>query len=176
MADELPISIDEIDTSPTPTTTAPAPPRRPAVSIKETLAAALVVTALSAAMGAVFATPPPAPPAPPPPADKTALTLEVPAAAGLFDMPPVVTNLGSPSDVWIRLEASIVYDAKALPHPDVMSEEIAGDELAYLRSISISQLEGPIGLQNIRQDLNDRAAIRSGGKVSELIIRTLVVQ
>jgi flagellar FliL protein len=174
MADELPIAIDEIDTSPT-TPTAPAPPRRSAGSIKETLAATLVVTALSAAMGAVFATPPPAPP-PPPPADKTALTLEVPAAAGMFDMPPIVTNLGSPSEVWIRLEASIVYDAKALPHPDVMAEEIAGDELAYLRSVSISQLEGPIGLQNIRQDLNDRAAIRSGGKVSELIIRTLVLQ
>jgi hypothetical protein len=31
-------------------------------------------------------------------------------------------------------------------------------------------------LQNIRQDLNERALIRSGGKVTELIIRTLVVQ
>jgi flagellar FliL protein len=172
MADELPIVIEEIDAE--PTTAAPPPPRRPIGSIKETLAATLVVTAIAAAMGAVFATPPQPPPRPP--ADKAALTPEVPAAAGLFDMPPIVTNLGSPAEVWIRLEASIVYDAKALPHPDVMAAEIAGDELAYLHSVSISQLEGPIGLQNIRQDLNERAAIRSGGKVSELIIRTLVVQ
>ncbi len=175
MGDELPISIDDIDTSPTALPPPPPSPRRPIASIKETLAAALVVTALSAAMGAVFAPPSQQPP-PPPPADKTALTPEVPAAAGLFDMPPIVTNLGSPTEVWIRLEASIVYDARALPHPDVMAGEIAGDELAYLHSVSLSQLEGPIGLQNIRQDLNERAAIRSGGKISELIIRTLVLQ
>ena len=91
-------------------------------------------------------------------------------------MPPIVTNLGEPKDVWIRLEASIVFDAKAIPHPEKMADEIAGDELAYLRTITLSQIEGPIGLQNIRQDLNERAAIRSNGKVSELIIRTLVVQ
>jgi flagellar FliL protein len=102
--------------------------------------------------------------------------MELPASASLFDMPPIVTNLGAPRDTWIRLEASIVFDAKELPHPDVMAGEIAGDELAYLRTVSLSQIEGPIGLQNIRQDLNERASIRSGGKVAELIIRTLVVQ
>jgi flagellar FliL protein len=91
-------------------------------------------------------------------------------------MPPIVTNLGAPKDTWIRLEASIVFDAKTIPHPETLADEIASDELAYLRTVSLSQIEGPIGLQNIRQDLNERAAIRSNGKVSELIIRTLVVQ
>ena len=100
----------------------------------------------------------------------------VPAASGLFEMPPIVTNLGSPKDTWIRLEASIVFDAKAVQHPETLAEDIAGDELAYLHTVALSQVEGPIGLENIRQDLNERAAIRSGGKVSELVIRTLVVQ
>jgi flagellar FliL protein len=94
----------------------------------------------------------------------------------MFDMPPVVTNLGAPQDTWIRLEASIVYDAKALPNPEAMAGQIAGDELAYLRTVTLKQIEGPIGLENIRQDLNERASIRSEGKVTELIIRTLVVQ
>ena len=48
--------------------------------------------------------------------------------------------------------------------------------LAYLRTVSLHQLEGPIGLENIRQDLNERAATRSGGKVQAFVIRTLVVQ
>ena len=104
------------------------------------------------------------------------LAEELPPTARLFDMPPIVTNLGEPRDTWIRLEASIVFDAKALPHPEVIAGEIAGDELAYLHTVALTQIEGPIGLQNVRQDLNERAVIRSGGKVTELIIRTLVVQ
>jgi flagellar FliL protein len=167
MINELPMATDESDAAPSP------PPRPPPSSVKQTIAATAVVTAIAAAMGALFAAPPAQNSGQ---GDKTSPAQEASAAAGLFDMPPIVTNLGSPQEIWIRLEASIVFDAKALPRPDVMAEEIAGDELAYLRTLTLSQLEGPIGLQNIRQDLNERAAIRSGGKVSELIIRTLVVQ
>ncbi len=94
----------------------------------------------------------------------------------LIDMPPIVTNIATPADTWIRLEASIVFDAKTLPHPEVVAAEIATDELAYLHTVSIAELQGPIGLENIRQDLRDRAFVRSGGKVSDLLLRTLVLQ
>ena len=144
-------------------------------SLLQTVLATVVVTAMAGAMGALFAVPPP--PAPEPPAKMEAVPGGlVPSAAGLYEMPPIVTNLGSPKDTWIRLEASIVFDAKAVPHPETLAEEIAGDELAYLRTVTLAQIEGPIGLENIRQDLNDRASIRSGGKVSELVVRALVVQ
>ena len=154
----------------------PAPTASGAPSLLQTVLATLVVTAMAGAMGALFAVPPPAPP--PEPAAKAAPTPGgvVPAASGLFEMPPIVTNIGSPKDTWIRLEASIVFDAKTVEHPETLAEDIAGDELAYLRTVALAQVEGPIGLENIRQDLNERAAIRSGGKVSELVIRTLVVQ
>lgn len=98
------------------------------------------------------------------------------SALSLVELPPIVTNLGSPSDVWVRVEASIVVDAKPSEHTDVLAAEIATDELAYLRTLTIAQLEGPIGLENIRQDLSDRAIVRSKGKVSELILKTLVLQ
>ena len=91
-------------------------------------------------------------------------------------MPPIVTNLGAPQDTWIRLEGSIVFDPKALPHPEAVAGRLGEDILAYLRTLSLKQLEGPIGLANIRQDLTERAATRSGGKVQEFVIRTLVVQ
>jgi flagellar FliL protein len=145
--------------------------------MKQTIIATAIVTVIAAAMGALFAIPPtPTPAAAPAQKDDATPGGAVPAGAGLFDMPPVVTNLGAPQDTWIRLEASIVYDVKALPHPESMAAEIAGDELAYLRTVTLPQLEGPVGLQDIRQDLNERAVLRSGGKVTELIIRTLVVQ
>ena len=94
----------------------------------------------------------------------------------LVDLPPIVTNIGSPTDVWVRVEASIVVDGKATPHPEVLAAEIATDALAYLRTLSVAQFQGPIGLENIRQDLADRAVVRSNGKVSELILKTLVLQ
>jgi flagellar FliL protein len=145
-----------------------------APSIKQTIAATIVVTVIAAGMGAVFAIP--AAPDEPSQKDESPPGPRAPAAAGLFDMPPIVTNIGAPKEIWVRLEASIVFDAKALPHPEIIAGEIAGDELAYLRTITLPQIEGPTGLQNIRQDLNERAVIRSDGKVTELIIRTLVVQ
>jgi len=145
-----------------------------APSIKQTILATIVVTVIAAGMGAVFAIP--TAPDEPSQKDESPPGPRAPAAAGLFDMPPIVTNIGAPKEIWVRLEASIVFDAKALPHPEIIAGEIAGDELAYLRTITLPQIEGPTGLQNIRQDLNERAVIRSDGKVTELIIRTLVVQ
>jgi len=147
-----------------------------APSLLQTVLATLVVTVMAAAMGALFAVPPPAPP--PESSAKTEPTPGgvVPASSGLFEMPPIVTNIGSPKDTWIRLEAAIVFDAKSVQHPEALAEDIAGDELAYLRTVTLTQVEGPIGLENIRQDLNERATIRSEGKVSELVIRTLVLQ
>lgn len=94
----------------------------------------------------------------------------------IVDLPPIVTNLGAPQDTWIRLEGSIIFDPKTLPHPEAVAGQIGDDILAYLRTVSLRQLEGPIGLENIRQDLNERAATRSGGKVRAFVIRTLVVQ
>ncbi|MBV9909688.1 MAG: flagellar basal body-associated FliL family protein, partial [Hyphomicrobiales bacterium] len=75
-----------------------------------------------------------------------------------------------------RLEGSIIFDPKSLAHPEAVAGQIGDDVLAYLRTVSLRQLEGPIGLENIRQDLNERAATRSGGKVRAFVIRTLVVQ
>jgi len=100
----------------------------------------------------------------------------VPQQSNLLDLPPIVTNLAAPTDIWVRVEASIVFDPKSTLHPEVLAAEIAGDELAFLRTLSLAQLEGPIGLENVRQDLADRASVRSGGKIAELVIRTLVLQ
>jgi flagellar FliL protein len=134
-----------------------------------------IVICLAACAGAAFEALRPAAVANP---DKPA---ETPASAPIqtstvVDLPPIVTNLGAPQDTWVRLEGSIVFDPKTLPHPEAVAGEIGDDVLAYLRTVSLHQLEGPIGLESIRQDLNERAATRSGGKVRAFVIKTLVVQ
>ena len=117
-------------------------------------------------------------------ADKEAtVQAQVPAATPKYtsDMvvktiEPVITNLASPSDTWIRLETAMVFKTGGLPNPEVAAAEIRQDEVAYLRTINISQLEGPSALQHLREDLNERASLRTGGKVSEIVIQTLIVQ
>lgn len=99
-----------------------------------------------------------------------------PEKSTIYDLPPIITSLGSPQETWIRLEGSIIFDPKTLPHPEAVAGEIGDDILAYLRTVTLKQLEGPIGLQNIREDLEERAATRTRGMVHEFVIRTLVVQ
>jgi len=94
----------------------------------------------------------------------------------LQQLAPIVTNLSSPETSWIRLQAAIVYDAKALPHPEIVVAELMSDIVAFLRTISLSSIEGADGLRRLREDLNERAAIRSDGHVREFIIQALVVQ
>ena len=50
-----------------------------------------------------------------------------------YDLPPIVTNLGAPQDTWIRLEGSIIFDPKTLPHPEAIAGQIGDDILAYLQ-------------------------------------------
>ena len=144
-------------------------------SPRESLIELAIVVCLGACVGAAFEA---WRPATPPELDKPA---ESPASAPaqfstIVDLPPIVTNLGAPQDTWVRLEGSIIFDPKTLPHPEAVAGQIGDDVLAYLRTVSLHQLEGPIGLENVRQDLNERAGIRSGGKVRAFVIRTLVVQ
>ncbi|HEY0331535.1 MAG TPA: flagellar basal body-associated FliL family protein [Rhodopseudomonas sp.] len=96
--------------------------------------------------------------------------------ARLRKIAPVVTNLASPPGAWIRVEASVITDQVNEDEANVLVARVGEDVVAYLRTISPAQIEGARGLQYLREDLNERAAIRSSGKVRELIIETLVVQ
>jgi flagellar FliL protein len=93
----------------------------------------------------------------------------------LRPMPAIVTNLASPQKTWIRLEASILASDPAADS-NSLAATIAEDVVAYLRTVPVTQLEGPSGFLHLREDLNDRARIRSGGKVRELVIQSLVLE
>ena len=150
------------------------------VAVRESRGGSLIewtiVICLAASAGAAFEALRPAPPVLDKPMQESTASAPPAQASTIVDLPPIVTNLGAPQDTWIRLEGSIIFDPKTLPHPEAMAGQIGDDVLAYLRTVSLHQLEGPIGLENIRQDLNERAATRSGGKVHSFVIRTLVVQ
>ncbi len=109
------------------------------------------------------------------PAEKTA---SAPYAGDvtLRELAPIVTNLAEPAQTRVRLQVAIVYPKKATDTPEIMAMQITDDIVAYMKTLSIAQLQGASGLQALREDLSDRATTRSNGKVRELMIENLVVQ
>ncbi|SOE18176.1 flagellar FliL protein [Hoeflea halophila] len=86
---------------------------------------------------------------------------------------PITTNLSYPSDNWIRVEVSLVFTDQ----PDnELADRIHQDILAYLRTVSLQQIEGPRGFQYLREDLRERVKLRSEGRVNELLLRTFVIE
>lgn len=96
--------------------------------------------------------------------------------AHLLPLAPMLTNLAEPSDVWIRIEGSVVFDDEEIAGDEVLAARITEDVVAYLRTVSLSQIESPSGMQHLREDLNERASIRSEGRIKELVIQTMVLQ
>ena len=89
-----------------------------------------------------------------------------PSATALREMPPVVANLAAPEGSWVRLQTAIVYDKADGPQIEILSARIADDTLAYLRTLSLAQLQGASGLQHLRED----------GHVHEVMIEMMVIQ
>ncbi len=92
------------------------------------------------------------------------------------ELSPIVTNLAEPANNWIRLQSAIVFDPQELPDPEKTIAELTSDITGYLRTISLGSLEGADGLRRLQEELSDRAAIRSNGKIHEFILETMVVQ
>lgn len=90
-------------------------------------------------------------------------------------LPPIVTNLVSPKDTWVRLELAIAM-RENVADAAVIAENISQDTLAYVRTLNLIDIEGPSGLAFLRSDLTERAQIRSKDKVVEMYIRSLVVE
>ena len=97
-------------------------------------------------------------------------------SARLRKLSPIVTNLAAPANNWARVEASMVFDGISEEDAGILAAHISEDIVIYLRSASAAQFEGARGLQHLRDDLTERANIRSSGKIRELIIETLVIQ
>lgn len=107
-------------------------------------------------------------------ADKQAATETMPAGS-VIPLKPILTNVKIPQDVWIRLEAGVVVrPGEAIS--DEVAATIAGDFMAFLRTVNLMQLRGPAGLEYLRMDLQERARMRSEGKVEKVYIWALVME
>ena len=105
-----------------------------------------------------------------------AKALPYPSTVEVRELPPVITNLAPPTNSRVRLQVAIVYDKGAIQEPGVAAAQITDDIVGFLNTLTLAKLQGASGLQNLREDLNDRAGVRTQGKVREVVIETLVVE
>ena len=94
-------------------------------------------------------------------------------ASGIVALDPITTNLAYPSQSWIRLELALVFKG---PPDAQLAQAIHQDILAYIRTVSLQQIEGARGLQYLRDDIQERVDLRSEGRVSKVIFRTFVIE
>ena len=78
-------------------------------------------------------------------------------------------------DSWLRIEASLVVKQDGTVNAEVLAAEIEADTLAFLRSVQLAQVEGSRGLLHLRDDLRERAKLRSPAVV-DYLIRTMVAE
>lgn len=89
-------------------------------------------------------------------------------------LPPIITNLASPRDVWMRLEAAILLKEGSLSGEETTN--IATDIMGFLRTLSVDQIEGASAFQHLREDLLEHVNIRLEGRAAEFLIFGMVVE
>lgn len=101
----------------------------------------------------------------------------VPANSKIVEITPIIANIGDPSTAWMRVEASLIVAGDVDEGTaKTLAATIAGDVTAYIKTVSLAQFEGASGYQALREDLNDRARVRGGAQVRELVIHGIVVE
>lgn len=93
----------------------------------------------------------------------------------ILQLPTIVTNLAGQTGGWVRLEASVLIGDEKAVAPGIAAQ-FAEDVTALLRTLSLSQISGAAGFQHLREDLVDRLRLRSGGRVREFIIQSMVIE
>lgn len=96
--------------------------------------------------------------------------------AEIRSVPPVITDLAGSKRVWVRLESSIVLAGEPSTGDDLLAAKIGEDLLAFLRTITPEDIEGPTGFEHLREDLIERARVRSNGRVRDLVIHSFIVE
>ncbi|PVB62681.1 flagellar basal body-associated FliL family protein [Labrenzia sp. 011] len=89
---------------------------------------------------------------------------------------PLVTNLASPKDSWIRVQASVLLEEETEGEVGLLRKKVEDDFLGYLRTLTLAHLEGAAGLQHLKEDLTERAKTRSKGLIHEVILESVVIQ
>lgn len=106
-------------------------------------------------------------------ASETAGHGETAEKLSVVDLPSITTNLVDPTDAWIRMELSLVFEGES---DKTLAQEVHQDIIAYVHTMKLYNLRGGSGYQHLIEDLNERAAIRTEGRVKRVLVRSLILE
>lgn len=90
-------------------------------------------------------------------------------------LPPIIANLGNPPEIFVRLQAALVFEPNT-PDSNALATKVGDDIVTYLRTVSLTEIQGPTGYQYLREDLKKRAILLGGGKIQDFLITAFVVE
>ncbi|MBS0235472.1 MAG: flagellar basal body-associated FliL family protein [Proteobacteria bacterium] len=98
-----------------------------------------------------------------------------PSDAIELSVPSVITELGTDMKMRARLDVSIIV-AHGTPESTTLVGEVREDMIAYLKGLTVADIQGVRGFQNLREQLDDRARVRGRGAILGLLIGGLVLE
>jgi flagellar basal body-associated protein FliL len=109
-------------------------------------------------------------------ANESAVDALFAAAPETVKLDPIVANLGTSNDKWIRLELAVIFKKGVEPTSEQEKFAISEAIVGMLRSKTADELSGPSGYLQFREDLMDTVMISTGGRASAAKILSLVVE
>ena len=100
----------------------------------------------------------------------------------IFDKPsvlkldPIVSNIGTSGNQWVRLEIAVIYGSDSGSVEDVEKSNISEAIIAMLRLKDKSELSGPSGFLQFREDLVDTVMVSTEGRAKSAKILSMVVE
>ncbi|MEQ1715885.1 MAG: flagellar basal body-associated FliL family protein [Hyphomicrobium sp.] len=104
-----------------------------------------------------------------------ALNTRFPRNAVEVPFTPIITSLGPDKKFNIRLDLSVIAVA-GTKQETVLKSEFREDVIALLWGLTIKDIEGGRGFQNLRMLLDERVRARGQGTVLGVLINGLIVQ
>ena len=89
---------------------------------------------------------------------------------------PIISNLGLPSETWMRLELSLLLNPAASSEQDIVAAKAGESVVTFLRTVELKKIEGPSGFLHFREDLSDMLTTQFHDSVTGVLIGSMVVE
>ena len=91
-------------------------------------------------------------------------------------LPPIITNLAEPANVWVRLDGFLVIKKATEIKATDIAQQIAPVILSYLKTTKAIDLQGRNGINSLYSDLNEIVRTASNGDVHSILLTGFIVE